>query len=130
MFGKITDQGMELNDAGKMIEKWFKEIIKKYNHVKYDEYVVMPNHFHGIIQIVGADLCVRPDMRHADDSESKRDVHNFAKKDKNKKPGRHTGLPLQEHDVNPSIGEIVQWFKTMTTNAYIKGVKQNNWLPF
>jgi len=25
---------------------------------------------------------------------------------------------------------MVQWFKTMTTNEYIRNVKQNNWMPF
>jgi len=35
--------------------------------------------------------------------------------------GAHTGAPLHE---------IVQWFKTMTTNEYIKNVKQNYWQPF
>ncbi len=33
----------------------------------------------------------------------------------------HAGAPLQE---------IIQWFKTMTTNAYIRGVKENAWKPF
>lgn len=31
---------------------------------------------------------------------------------------------------NPTLGTIVQWFKTMTTNAYIRGVKEQNWEPF
>lgn len=25
---------------------------------------------------------------------------------------------------------MIQWFKTMTTNEYIRGVKQSNWKPF
>lgn len=29
-----------------------------------------------------------------------------------------------------TLGEIVQWFKTMTTNAYIRGVKEQGWEPF
>jgi putative transposase len=28
------------------------------------------------------------------------------------------------------IGDIVQWLKTMTTNEYIRNVKQNGWTPF
>ncbi len=35
--------------------------------------------------------------------------------------GAHPGAPLPE---------IVQWFKTMTTNAYIRGVKTDSWMPF
>jgi REP element-mobilizing transposase RayT len=29
-----------------------------------------------------------------------------------------------------SLPAIMQWFKTMTTNAYIKGVRQHGWTPF
>jgi hypothetical protein len=36
-------------------------------------------------------------------------------------PGARTGAPLPE---------IVQWFKTMTTNEYIRGIKQSHWTPF
>ena len=35
--------------------------------------------------------------------------------------GEHAGSPLRN---------VIQWFKTMTTNYYIRGVKQNNWTPF
>ena len=60
LFGEITKQGMDLNDAGRTIEKWFKEIDKKYSCVEIYEFCVIPNHFHGILQIVGADLRVCP----------------------------------------------------------------------
>ncbi len=40
--------------------------------------------------------------------------------------GVHTGAPLQ----NSSLDEIMQWFKTMTTNAYIRGVKERGWQSF
>jgi putative transposase len=30
----------------------------------------------------------------------------------------------------PKLGDIVQWFKIMTTNEYIKHVKSNNWPKF
>lgn len=29
-----------------------------------------------------------------------------------------------------SLGQVVQWFKTMTTNDYIHGVKTHGWQPF
>lgn len=58
----------------------------KFKNIELDEFVVMPNHFHGVIFIVGADLRVCPDINNDD---------------KNK--GEHTGSPLHK---------IVQWFKT------------------
>ena len=37
------------------------------------------------------------------------------------------GSPLRER---PTLGRIIQWFKTMTTNAYIRGVENEGWQPF
>jgi REP element-mobilizing transposase RayT len=41
----------------------------------------------------------------------------------------HLLLGLLE-DGKESIPEIMDWFKTMTTNNYIKGVKDEGWMPF
>ncbi|SUB59661.1 Transposase and inactivated derivatives [Phocoenobacter uteri] len=40
----------------------------------------------------------------------------------------HIDSPNDKTDSN--IIAIVQWFKIMTTNEYIKNVKKNNWQPF
>ena len=45
-----------LNDAGNMIEKIYRNLYNLYKNIILDEYVVMPNHFHGIIQIHRADM--------------------------------------------------------------------------
>src|SRR5438876_5847110 len=60
LFGEIKYGTMILNDAGKMIDIWWKKIFEKYSNIFLDKYVIMPNHFHGIIQIVGAIPCNRP----------------------------------------------------------------------
>jgi REP element-mobilizing transposase RayT len=33
-------------------------------------------------------------------------------------------------EAQPSLSSVIQWFKTMTTNAYIRGVKAQGWPPF
>ena len=104
LFGEIMDGKMHLNDAGRMVEKWWLALNRKFSTMETDEYIVMPNHFHGIVVIVGADLCVCPVPVGA---------HAGV--------GAHTGAPLPA---------IIQWFKTMTTNEYIRGVKTSGWLPF
>ncbi|WP_373766596.1 transposase [Glaesserella sp.] len=35
-----------------------------------------------------------------------------------------------EKGLSHSLFKIIQWFKTITTNHYIKNVKENNWQPF
>ncbi len=51
MFGEIIDGEMALNDAGRIVEnEWLKTDQLRQN-IKCDIFVVMPNHFHGIIVI-------------------------------------------------------------------------------
>jgi len=102
LFGGVVEGEMRVNVAGRMVEKWWAELSNKFPNVETDEYNVMPNHFHGIVVIVGADLRVCPEPTGAHDEIT----------------GAHTGAPLPE---------IVQWFKTMTTNEYIRGVKTSRW---
>lgn len=52
-FGKIENKEMILNDAGKMIETEWVALITRFQNIELHEYIVMPNHFHGILQIVG-----------------------------------------------------------------------------
>ena len=51
LFGKIRNGNMVLNDAGKMIEKYWREIPEHYPNVILDAFVIMPNHMHGILII-------------------------------------------------------------------------------
>ena len=119
LFGEIVDGGMILNDAGQMIVKWWNELPNKFPNIVLGEFVVMPNHFHGIIFImetVGADLRVCPE----DERVCPNDEENVSAQ-----KGEHVGSPPRA-----SLSRIIQWFKTMTTNEYIRGVKQLNWKPF
>lgn len=97
IFGQVINEKVFLNEPGKLIESWWKKIEQKYSEAVLDKYIIMPNHFHGIIMLirdfyVGADPCVRPDKS--------------------------------------SLSDIIKWFKTMTTNEYIRNVKDKNWIPF
>jgi REP element-mobilizing transposase RayT len=52
VFGNIVNNVMELNDTGRMIERVWVEIPKYYDGVDVDPYfIVMPDHFHGIVII-------------------------------------------------------------------------------
>jgi len=52
LFGEINDAIIRLNDAGQMIDQEWNQIPKRYGCVILDEFVVMPNHFHGILQLI------------------------------------------------------------------------------
>jgi putative transposase len=47
--GKISDNQMNHSEIGSIASKYWLEIPDHFPHVKLDEFVVMPNHIHGII---------------------------------------------------------------------------------
>jgi putative transposase len=131
LFGEVVNGEMELNLAGEMIVRWWLELPNKFPNVNVDIFMPMPNHFHGIIFIfeptvgvdVGADLRVCPNY-----AEKSPDAEIF--------PGNGGGdvapplRPAFESRPNAPLSQTIQWFKTMTTNEYIRGVKQLDWKPF
>ncbi len=57
LLGKIVGRGdfdapqMMLSDYGIVLDKYMKLMNEKYSHIKIDKYVIMPNHFHFILEI-------------------------------------------------------------------------------
>ncbi len=55
-FGEIVDGEMVLSEYGKIAKQCWEEIKDHFNHCELDEFIVMPNHIHGIIAIEPDDL--------------------------------------------------------------------------
>ncbi len=108
LFGKINNKEMELNDIGHMIDKWRHKLPDKFTWVKLSHYIIMPNHLHGVIHIVGAIPRNRP-CDHV---------------------GENMVSPLPINNTYDGLGQIISWFKRMSTNEYINNVKTNNWPRF
>ena len=90
-----------MNNAGKMIEIQWVDLKNRFPNIELHEFVVMPNHFHGILEIVG-----------------------------NKQPqGIAKNNMGQPQGIAPTVGDIIAAFKSITTVEYIRGIKQHNWKP-
>ena len=50
-FGEIKGGKMILNNCGRVIKKCWFDLLNHYWNCKLDEFIIMPNHFHGIIII-------------------------------------------------------------------------------
>jgi len=115
LFGNVINNKIILNKFGNIVYKKINEL-RIYKNVEIDVYCIMPNHIHLILIIVGADPCVRPLLKNINLSQ-------------NIDLGSTRGsTPTQKS--NPTIGEYVKRFKTLTTFIYINNVKNNNWPPF
>jgi REP element-mobilizing transposase RayT len=51
IFGEIKSGKMALNDAGNIVQQCWQDIERKYTCTTLDQYIIMPNHIHGIILI-------------------------------------------------------------------------------
>ncbi len=52
IFGKINNERMILDNCGKIAEKYWLEIPMHFPRAEIDSFIVMPNHIHGIINII------------------------------------------------------------------------------
>jgi REP-associated tyrosine transposase len=61
-FGEISNEKMVLSEIGKIVLRCWKEITRHVSGVSLDEFVIMPNHVHGIVCV---DAFVTVGNRHA-----------------------------------------------------------------
>ena len=108
-FGDIVNGEMQLSEAGKIIEEEWLRGAELRSEITLDEFVVMPNHFHGIV-VIGEPLIPlaaihrRGVPRHAQLNESESST---------------TGLPRQTPTGMGSkpkaVGTIIRMFKQACT---------------
>ncbi len=100
LFGEISAGVMEINIVGQMITDEWLALPSRFSAVKLDLFVIMPNHFHGILSI--------------DSSLEMRGV---------------SMMPTPTSST-PKLGDVIRSFKSITTNRYTIGVRDLNWAPF
>jgi REP element-mobilizing transposase RayT len=109
VFGEIVQGQMVLNARGQMVESFWRQLPQHYPRVEVGAFVVMPNHVHGIIVLVGAGPCACPEH-----------------------PGRPRVDSGQSQGIAPtmSLPDVVHRFKSLTTAKYRRGVLVDGWQPF
>ncbi|MSR85504.1 hypothetical protein EXS71_03680 [Candidatus Uhrbacteria bacterium] len=122
LFGEIKNGEMRINKVGMIVQQWWKKLPNKFSNLQTDECVIMPNHIHGIIFIVRADPCVCPGPvvapgRSVDPGPVVAPGRSVDPGHGSRDQGAHMGAPLPK---------MIQWFKTMTTNEYIRYQKKIN----
>ncbi|MCF6265894.1 MAG: hypothetical protein L3J57_05005 [Desulfuromusa sp.] len=104
LFGEAVNGEMWLNDAGQIVQDAWQQIVTHFTGVDIDQFVVMPNHFHGIITTVGAGF-PRPDPQ------------GFEKQGGETPPLRRA-----------TLGQIVGYFKYQSTK-HINQLRDNPGVP-
>jgi putative transposase len=102
LFGEIIDGIMILNDSGILAHKYWTEIPNHFQNVILDEFIIMPNHIHGIIHTVG--------VQHLEPERSYEPT-------KRNEPERANKF---QHIISGSIGSIIRGFKVGVTKWFRK----------
>ncbi|MBI5421875.1 hypothetical protein HZA44_01970 [Candidatus Peregrinibacteria bacterium] len=99
-FGHIRNGIMCLSDIGSMAHSHWREIPRHFPNVKLDEFNVLPNHIHGIIEMGGL-VGKHPSVG----------VQNFEPLPDGNCPRQH----LYQHTLSNSLGSIVRAYKSALT---------------
>jgi putative transposase len=105
LFGEVADGGMRLNHIGEVVQAIWTGLPKRFSNVMMDEYMVMPNHFHGIIVTVGAPLA-------ASGFESKSENQGGAEQGAASGAGHFAEQGAASSA--PTIGKIIRAFKSIS----------------
>ncbi|MEW6200947.1 MAG: transposase [bacterium] len=109
VFGKIVEGEMVLNAYGKILEMCWNDIPKHFPVVELDEFVIMPNHVHGIL-IVGAQFIV-PNTPSCEESEIYKSGLGESGLDKSSPYIENNPMMLNQ----TTLGKIIRFYKAKTT---------------
>ena len=107
MFGNVVDGKMQLNDIGQLVEQeWLNTINIRHDDVRLHNYIVMPNHFHAIIEI-------RRGESHSPQSHSSQ-PHS---------PQSHSPQTINEGNINKNDSPQRMKSPSKTVGAIVRGFK-------
>ena len=120
-----------------MVTEIWDQIPEHYAGADIGEFVVMPNHIHGIIFIVdvGADPRVRPipggqSQGIGGQSQGIGGQLQGIGGQLQGIGGQLQGIEGQSQGIAPTLPNVIQRFKTLTTKRYIVGANHLGWRPF
>ena len=131
MFGEIVNDEMHPNEVGKVIQSTWNTLPERFPCVELDEYIIMPNHIHGVIVIEETSISA-PRVSHSSNvpERFKRYMHANSAPPPHPvgrdKPGPYDDASRLHHaSALPALGEIVRTFKAVSTHDIRLSEKPN-----
>ncbi len=113
LLGAFQNQHLKLSPAGLMVARGWEALPQRFDYLSVRSYVVMPNHVHGLLVLARDAATLEPtDWVFAAPINTS------------------YGRPLATGTAPGSLGRIIQAFKSLTTHAYMQGVRSSSWPPF
>lgn len=113
LFGKIQHGTVQLNPFGRVASAQWQQLPYRFPHLELGEWVIMPNHIHGILVNAG-----------------RGEASSISKSDDLERLSREAS-PLRPNGTTPgSVGAIIQIYKSITSrkiSAQIENLKGSIW---
>jgi putative transposase len=100
LFGEIVDGVMQLNQYGEIVAETYQWLSQRYPYLILDEWIIMPNHFHGIMVLTNNS---RSDSRTAP-TKSRKDIILTEQ-----------NLPINPELKRKILGRLIGALKTVST---------------
>jgi putative transposase len=123
LFGNIAGGKMELNGAGEMVRDYWIDLNNRFPNIETDLFVVMPNHFHGILSVGAGLVSARPEFPIMENKARGNTIIRNTN-------ARADMKPAPTNANAKTLGDIICAFKSLTTNEYIGNVKSGKFPPF
>ena len=117
MFGNVVEGKMQLNDIGQLVEQeWLNTINIRHDDVRLHNYIVMPNHFHAIIEI-------RRGESHSPQSHSPQSHSSQSHSSQPHSIKSHSPQTINEGNINKNDSPQRMKSPSKTVGAIVRGFK-------
>lgn len=113
LFGDVVNGEMVLNDAGKFADECWNIIPDHFPNAILHEYIIMPNHIHGIIELLNNIGCTVVGVQNFEPLQSPNEIDSSIRV-QNFEPVRNEFQKI----IPKSIGSIVRGFKIGVTKWF------------
>jgi len=130
LFGEVVNGKMVLNEFGRLVRRFWREIPKHFPGVDLDQYIVMPNHLHGIIVIDRETSGIPTNVRGRDVAMQRLYVGNETHmKNRTTNDGkRYAGKFPKMSKISPKSGSlsvIIRSYKSIVSDTIAKQYSDN-----
>jgi putative transposase len=140
LFGKIIEGRMILNTAGKLALEAWEELPQHFTNITLDEFIIMPDHIHGIIFISAPNKASLTNSR-IHRTRTPRGCLPLNGSSLTQSEDDTTRVPATEGETGTemgtetamrrkTLGDIIGAYKSLTANKYIERVKTGQFPRF
>ena len=119
LFGDIENGEMRLNEFGRVVESVWRGLPEHFTGTDLDEFVIMPDHFHGILNIFESPVGAKQGSSASP---------AFDLRGKQGEAGETFASPLPHGTISGSCAAIIQNFKSISTRK-INKIRENPGCP-